>query len=122
MAEVNTDVLVAGLKDYAADPEILELLEEFKQSGLIGKLTVAGKLAKHFVVRVEQIVQEIGELGQHGNAKREAVIKVLDDMVKLPMILEPFDDNFFGIVIDMTVGWYNKKLGNSWLDKLKAIL
>ena len=51
---------------------------------------------------IEQIMwAEVNMRGKTGKEKRDAVIKRLDDMIKLPFYLEWLDDKLIGILVDL---------------------
>lgn len=52
--------------------------------------------------------------GAAGAEKRKYVIQRLDDMVKLPWYLEPFDGPAFGILVDLACDKLNLLCGHDW--------
>lgn len=52
--------------------------------------------------------------GGTGMEKRAYVVKRLDDIVKLPWYLEPFDGPVFGMLVDLACGKLNLLVGHNW--------
>ncbi len=52
--------------------------------------------------------------GATGAEKRDFVARRLDEMVKLPWWLEPFDGALFGLAIDVVCGALNESFGHRW--------
>lgn len=52
--------------------------------------------------------------GGTGMEKRAYVVKHLDDMVKLPWYLEPFDGPAFGLLVDLACDKLNLLVGHNW--------
>lgn len=52
--------------------------------------------------------------GGTGAEKRAYVVKRLDDMVRLPWFLEPFDGPAFGLLVDMACDKLNLLMGHEW--------
>ena len=65
-------------------------------------------------------MQGTGDKRDHtaGQAKRDAVVKILDDICKLPFWLEPLDGWFIGLVLDQMVGLLNSLFGNNWIENV----
>ncbi|MDO5114590.1 MAG: hypothetical protein Q4D58_00695 [Synergistaceae bacterium] len=57
---------------------------------------------------------ERGIPGASGEDKRRYVVARLDDMVRLPWYLEPFDGPLFGLLADMVCDKLNLVLGHDW--------
>ena len=49
--------------------------------------------------------------GLSGKEKRDAVVRKLDEMIKLPPMLEPFDGSIIGFFVDMAVSKLNDVYG-----------
>lgn len=54
--------------------------------------------------------------GESGSDKRAYVIKALDELIRLPVWLEPFDGVIFGMLVDLICDRLNKKVGHVWGD------
>ncbi len=52
--------------------------------------------------------------GKTGKEKRDAVIQKLDDMIKLPPLLEPFDGPIIGFFVDLAVSKLNAVIGHKF--------
>lgn len=55
--------------------------------------------------------------GKSGAEKRAAVVQKLDDMVVLPIWLEPFDGPIFGVCVDLACSMLNDMYGHIWPGK-----
>ncbi|MEG1824357.1 MAG: hypothetical protein RRY12_01235 [Cloacibacillus sp.] len=65
------------------------------------------------------VVQQILEAeqtipGATGTDKRAYVVQRLDDMVKLPWYIEPFDGPAFGVLVDLACDKLNLLCGHDW--------
>ena len=66
---------------------------------------------------IEQIMwAEVNMRGKSGKEKRDAVIKRLDDMIKLPFYLEWLDDKLIGILVDLCCDKLNKIYAHHFAD------
>lgn len=64
---------------------------------------------------VQQILEaEQAVPGKNGEEKRTHVVQRLDDMVKLPWYMEPFDGPAFGILVDLACDKLNMLCGHDW--------
>ena len=64
---------------------------------------------------VEQVLwAEHTMTGLNGKEKRDAVVKKLDDMIKLPSFLEAFDGPIIGFFVDLAVAKLNSTFGHSF--------
>lgn len=54
--------------------------------------------------------------GQTGAEKRAYVVQTLDELIRLPLWLEPIDGVIFGALIDLICARLNKKVGHVWGD------
>ena len=52
--------------------------------------------------------------GLSGKEKRDAVVRKLDDMIRLTAYLEPFDGPIIGVFIDLAVSKLNSIFGHSF--------
>jgi len=115
MARLNVDVLVAGLEEYFATPEMKELINKIQDGGIVNKLVTAGAVIIEAVKIAEKMVIDLGEIGA-GSEKKEAVKAWIDKCVDLPFYLEMLDGIVAGIMIDAVVTYYNAKFGRQWLN------
>lgn len=67
-----------------------------------------------------QLVLEAEEKipGKTGTQKREYVVRKLDEAVRLPWWLEPFDAPLFGLLVDIICNRLNEKHGHVWNNLL----
>ena len=63
-------------------------------------------VAKALVNTAERVV--VGGLSLSASQKRDAVVKALDNALRLPWYAEPFDGIALGIFVDMVVAFMNK--------------
>ncbi|MCR5335375.1 MAG: hypothetical protein K6E42_02335 [Synergistes sp.] len=54
--------------------------------------------------------------GESGSDKRAYVIKALDELIRLPVWLEPFDGMIFGALVDLICSRLNARYGHIWGD------
>lgn len=54
--------------------------------------------------------------GETGAEKKAYVVKTLDELIKLPVWLEPIDSAIFGALIDLICDKLNAKYGHIWGD------
>lgn len=54
--------------------------------------------------------------GQTGAEKKAYVVKSLDELIRLPLWLEPVDSVIFGALIDLICDKLNAKYGHIWGD------
>lgn len=52
--------------------------------------------------------------GETGEEKRAYVVKALDELIRLPLWLEPFDGVIFSALIDLVCKRLNAKYGHIW--------
>lgn len=70
---------------------------------------------------VEKVTVDAGEIAKgSGNAKREALVNMLDEVIRLPFFLEPFDGILIGKLIDWAIDWLNAKFGKDWINHIPA--
>ena len=73
------------------------------------------KIKKFRLWVVEQVLWAEHTLtGLNGKGKRDAVVKKLDDMIRLPVYLEPLDGPIIGFFVDMAVEKLNGAFGHSF--------
>ena len=54
--------------------------------------------------------------GQTGAEKKAYVVKTLDELIRLPLWLEPFDSVIFSALIDIICAALNEKYSHIWGD------
>ena len=59
--------------------------------------------------------------GKTGAEKKEYVIGKLDDMIRLPWFLEPFDNAIFDVLIDAACRVLNNRFGHEWTGKINQV-
>lgn len=85
--------------------KIKELLAKF----------AAGAIASLKMWVLQLVIEAEGAIpGGTGMEKRAYVVQRLDDMVKLPWYLEPFDGPAFGLLVDMACDKMNLLVGHKW--------
>lgn len=85
--------------------KIKELLAKFA-AGAVSSLK---KWTLQLVIEAEGSIP-----GGTGAEKRAYVVQRLDDMVRLPWFLEPFDGPAFGLLVDMACDKLNLLMGHEW--------
>lgn len=127
-AEFDTDAFKAK---YA---ELEQLKKEhninpFKQTydgtpegweGLKRATQIIAEIVQHGIVTAERVVAEAGEVGR-GADKAEALASWLDDVVHVPIFLEPFDKMFFKFLISTAVKGLEIIFGKDWIKKIPVI-
>ena len=119
MASVNSDKLLAGLKQYFETPEIAATIASLKEHFHVSGLII---LAQEAIQQVEKLAADLGEVAATGEEKKAAVKQWLDDIIELPKLLEWADDIAINAIIDANVTWYNFKHGKDWVTKITSIL
>ena len=76
----------------------------------IGKLS---ELAGRVAICVEQAVEATGEI-MSSKEKRKVAVKVIDDMIKLPGVLELVDSPIIEGLLSIAVETLNRKFGHIW--------
>ena len=101
---------------------IKEILAKFA-AGAVSSLK---KWALQLVMEAEEAIP-----GGTGTEKRAYVVRRLDDMVRLPWFLEPFDGPAFGLLVDLVCDKLNLLAGHDWravsltpeqLEKVAAVV
>ena len=102
--KINTEEIVDYLHGYFAIPGIA------KKFAMLNHPPIALRNITEFVAEaidvVEKLVIDIGEVKQ-GGEKRDAIVKFLDDSVKMGRIGEMFDGLIIGKLVDGIVGVLN---------------
>ena len=122
MASLNTDKLVGGLETYFKSEEMLTLVKELKEPGLLSKISTGIAIVMEGVKAVEQIAFDLRDMSIKGSEKKKALVKFLDDCVDVPFYLEPIDGIVIGMAIDGIIAYYNIKIGHGWLGIVKKFL
>jgi len=78
---------------------------------------MAVELIKSLGIVVEKVCRDAGAVAS-GGEKKKALVELLDEIIKLPFFLEPFDGVIIGWLIDKLIEWLNLKLGQDWVDHL----
>lgn len=78
---------------------------------------MAVDLIKSLGIVVEKVCRDAGAVAS-GGEKKKALVELLDEIIKLPFFLEPFDGMIIGWLIDKLIEWLNLKLGQDWVDHL----
>lgn len=80
------------------------------------------KMVSGLKLWVVQMVMEAEKAvpGKSASEKRAYVVQRLDDMVKLPWYLEPFDGPAFGLLVDMACDKLNLLMGHEWTELTPA--
>lgn len=74
---------------------------------------------------LERITTDLGDIASgSGETKKEALLDLLDDIVKAPFWAEPFDRMLFKIILDhgvsLVVKGLNSLFGNDWIKKIPS--
>lgn len=108
MGSSNYEVALEKVKELIA-----QLMVDF--AGLHG--IVAFILATPKVLKfVEGLIQTVGPLT--GKEKEDLVVAGLDDLIKVPVWLEPFDGTLIRIAIKGIIQAWNTKFGHDWFAKV----
>lgn len=75
---------------------------------LIPTIKLVAAVAEQTVVNSQKLT---------GSEKRNAVVKVIDDLLKLPFYLEALDGFLIGLLVDMAISAWND-FSHDWLAKL----
>ena len=78
---------------------------------------MAVDLIKALGIVVEKVCADAGAVAS-GGEKKKALVELLDEIIKLPFFLEPFDGMIIGWLIDKLIEWLNLKLGQDWVSHL----
>lgn len=122
MTSLNTDKLLDGIRTHFETPEMVKLIEDIQQGGLLHKFSVGIGLLIEGVKVVEHLAKDMADLGIAGSEKKKALVKYLDNIIKLPFYAEPFDGPILGLAVDGIVAYYNAKIGHGWLTVIKKFL
>lgn len=120
---IDTTLLLDGLKglvDIGALRSVLGGFSGLKIFQLPKQLAMVIAWAVAQVERLVEEVREVGDTEQYGSAKRDAVVKFFDEVVKLPFWLEPLDGPLIGFAVDAIVGALNVFLGKEWRSKVET--
>jgi hypothetical protein len=78
---------------------------------------MAVDLIKALGIVVEKVCADAGAVAA-GGEKKKALVELLDEIIKLPFFLEPFDGPIISWLIDKVIDWLNLKLGSDWVNHL----
>lgn len=125
MVKLLQEKLVVLVQDYKITKE---KMDEFSEWNSLEELRSNVVEIKEFIQRVVIIMEAVStdittEMGAvvTSKDKRNAVVKAIDEMIKLPWFLELFDAPAIGIIVDGTCMALNTIFGNNWnVDEVKA--
>ncbi len=106
---VDEKFFLQGLSDYVAWPKISAAVSLVKEASFgFQQLAYIVELISVCVISLEKMVSEAGDVAKGaGASKKAALVKFLDDTIKLPMFLEPFDGPIFSAMIEASVKLVN---------------
>ena len=119
--KIDVDYLLEGLDEYfdKSDDRIKEKIKQLKEDGFNFGLLLA--IVTDGVYIIEKLASDADAIIEDG-AKRKALVKFADDIIKLPVYFEWADNFVIGGMIDGLVDLYNSKHGKSWINKVSSIL
>ena len=125
--KLDKQAFIDGIKQYAAnDGPVISLVDIITAGPFrISKIRHAITLAELLMVEVERLdadARDIGEESGTGDDKLDAIVSWLDDVVKLPKLLEWLDGPVIRRVITAAVDQYNDELGHNWITKVRDIM
>ena len=68
---------------------------------------------KGILIKVEQEL-----VGQPGSAKRDTAIKLINNLVDIPLIPEFVEEKIIGLLVDFAIDMFNTYLGKDWIDRV----
>ena len=86
-------------------------LKEMLATFIAGMVSSLKVWAVQLVIETEKAIP-----GESAAKKRAYVVQKLDDMVRLPWYLEPFDGPAFGLIVDYACDKLNLIMGHKWED------
>lgn len=124
MAEIKTDLLVQELKNYFEASEFQLQFQGLADKSLAEKVAWGLSVGVPLVAGViEKIVLDLEHIGgATGEQKKAALVKFLDDVIQLPMLLEPFDGMIIEWTVDLIIAQWNRLHGHEWFNKIKDTL
>jgi len=117
---VKTEQLLNALSEHFLSPERAELMRLLKDGTDEEKARAAISMVPEAIFMIEQIDKDM-QLLATGAEKKHAIVKLLDDAIRLPFWAELFDGPLLAELVDQMVKWYNTSIGHDWIDKLKSI-
>lgn len=109
--KINEDKLWEGLNGLLDIDEFKEKIKLIQKDGFGPEdIPVAGDIFKMAIETVENICIEAGVFG-FGKEKKKAVVKFLDDIIRLPFYLEWLDGPAIGAIVDLLVSLIFPKKG-----------
>ena len=89
----------------------------------INEITGGFRELRQFVARAVALVEAAsdGVEGLKNKEKKKAAVRLVDEMIKLPWLLERFDHIPIGFAIDWLVDEFNEKIGKDWRTKLVQV-
>jgi len=133
MAELKTDIteVVRHANTLLTDGKnVLESMNELREWNSFEEIVANMGNLNRFFLKVVSAVEFVSsdayedlEGVVEGNDKLDAVVEILDELIKLPFYLEMFDGMAIRMAISMTVQTINRVLGNKWdTSKLEAFV
>lgn len=124
--EIDKDKILEELKKTEYE-EIVNAVNEFKQKKEFNPLkwdefkttiVLLGNILEKVIITVEKVAKSLTDIAS-GQAKLEAAVEFIDDVVKLPWYLELIDKPFLKLIISLLVDQLNKRLGHTWDSPFK---
>ena len=120
---INSEVLLDGLKQYFETEKYRIIVDEFKNAGLLGKVTKAISLVPMAVGAVEKIYADLSDAKSGGGKeKKQAVVDWIDDTIEGNFLVEMIDGKIASMAVDGLVLWLNLTKGKLWIDTAKDFL
>jgi len=113
--KIDQAVLLEGLNDHFSVGPAMDLWDKVKTDG--PRSIYNGSLVELIYVglsTVERLARDTVGVAA-GNDKLDALLDWLDDVVKLPFWMEPFDRKIFKMIIEAVIGFLNRRFGKDWL-------
>lgn len=130
--EVDVNKLVLKLKEEFEVDEFKEKIERYKaldlnpfDDGNFDDMQEVFKLTEEIVTDAIKVVEKVShglKDMSNGEKKQEAVVKFLDDIIKLPFFLDKkpmnLDGRLLKPLVSLLVSQLNKLFGNEWVTHL----
>lgn len=119
--EENVKVLTKRVKKIISEARIVfDQMDEAKEWDTMGEvlrnINLLYEFAKNVIMAVEIAATELSRsFGQFTSAdKLEAAAQMLDDWIRLPFFMEPFDKHIFRMLLSVIVTQLNEWVGKKW--------